>query len=252
MLEEELKQLGDNDSDSEHMKKLRNELDELYSLNAKGAQIRSRAKYIEEGEQNSKFFLGLEKSRQKSNIINCLSVGENDVTKDEDILDAAAKFYDELYKSKCISDNIIDECMNDVDIMSTLTKEESNTLDGKILYQECESVVKKLAPNKSPGLDGISNEFYKTFRSDIGKLIVDSFNESYEKRELTESQRTAVIALLYKKGDAKLLKNYRPISLTNSDYKILAFCLANRLQSVIKNIIHPSQVSYNMMDRLSL
>ncbi len=198
---------------------------------------------MEEGELNSKFFLGLEKSRQKGNTISYLS-GDKDVTNDEDILNAAATFYDELYKSKCISDNIIEEYLNNVDITSTLSEEESNTLEGKIKYKECEIVVKKWALNKSPGLDGISNEFYKKFWSDIGKLIVDSFNESYEKKELTESQRTAVIALLYKKGDAQLLKNYRPISLTNCDYKILAFCLANRLQNVIKSIIHPGQVSY--------
>ena len=41
-----------------------------------------------------------------------------------------------------------------------------------------------------------------------------------------------------------MLANYRPISLTNVDYKILAFVLANRLQTVIKSIVNPAQVAY--------
>ena len=61
---------------------------------------------------------------------------------------------------------------------------------------------------------------------------------------MSESQRIAVITLIFKKGDARLLANYRPISLTNTDYKILAFCLANRLQKVIKKIISSDQVAY--------
>ena len=67
--------------------------------------------------------------------------------------------------------------------------------------------------------------------NDIWVLPPD-YNEPYDDGQLSESQRTAIISLIFKKGDAKLLKNYRPISLTNWDYKIIAFCLANQIQSV--------------------
>jgi hypothetical protein len=50
---------------------------------------------------------------------------------------------------------------------------------------------------------------------------------------MTFSQRLAIISLIYKKGEKSLLKNYRPISLTNTDYKIIAFLFARRLQKVI-------------------
>ena len=43
---------------------IESELENLYASEAKGAQVRSRVKWIEEGEKNTKFFLGLEKSRQ--------------------------------------------------------------------------------------------------------------------------------------------------------------------------------------------
>ena len=69
-------------------------------------------------------------------------------------------------------------------------------------------------------------------------------NESYQNNELPYTLRKALIALLYKKGDDTLLKNYRPISLTNYDYKILCFVLANRFQRVLGKIIHEDQTGY--------
>ena len=52
--------------------------------------------------------------------------------------------------------------------------------------------------------------------------------------------------MLIPKGtnDKRELKNWRPISLLNVDYKILAKVLANRLQKVISRIISPDQVGY--------
>ena len=64
------------------------------------------------------------------------------------------------------------------------------------------------------------------------------------KGELTNSQRKAVTTMIFKNGDRKQLKNYRPISLTNADYKILAFVLAQRLQKIVPSIIDTDQSGY--------
>ena len=153
-------------------------------------------------------------------------------------------FYSDLYKSKSILNEHIDSYFKNICIEKTLSIEERELIEGKISYVECTKVVNSLKLNKSPGLDGLPSEFYKKFWPKLCNLIVDSFNESYDDGILCESQRKAVITLIFKKGDAELLLNYRPISVTCADYKILAFCLANRLQSVIKSIVSSSQVSY--------
>ena len=62
--------------------------------------------------------------------------------------------------------------------------------------------------------------------------------------KLSFSHREAIISLIFKKGDRSELKNYRPISLTNADYNILAFVLANRLHKNLEKLISPEQTAY--------
>ena len=53
------------------------------------------------------------------------------------------------------------------------------------------------------------------------------------------------ITLLAKSGsDRQLLKNRRPISLLNIDYKIASNVLANRMKTVLPTLIHQDQVGY--------
>ena len=65
---------------------------------------------------------------------------------------------------------------------------------------------------------------------------------------LLVSCRRAVITLLPKKGDLLDIANWRPVSLLNIDYKIFAKVLANRLKSVIGNVVHTDQ-SYTVPER---
>ena len=95
--------------------------------------------------------------------------------------------------------------------------------------------------NKSPGLDGISVEFYQKFWPLIRNLMLDVFNDSYKNDLVPVSQRVSVFTLIFKKEDDQDLVNYRPISLTNVDYRIMAFVLAARLQLVMDSIINQDQ-----------
>ncbi len=93
-------------------------------------------------------------------------------------------------------------------------------------------------------MDGLTPEFYKHFWPKLKPLYLKMINATYQKGELPYTLRKALLALLFKKGDEKMLKNYRPISLTNCDYKILCFVLANRLQKVLSDLIHEDQTGY--------
>ena len=84
------------------------------------------------------------------------------------------------------------------------------------------------------------------FWSRIGHPVISSFESAFKNGKLSSSQCKAVIILIHIGNELARsdLKNWRPISLTNSDYKLLAKCLAIRLRSVIGEIISEDQVGY--------
>ena len=59
----------------------------------------------------------------------------------------------------------------------------------------------RMKRNKSPGLDGITTEFYQEFWPLIGNLLVDVFNHSHDTGNLPDSLRKSVMSLIYKKDD---------------------------------------------------
>ena len=79
----------------------------------------------------------------------------------------------------------------------------------------------------------------------LGDILIDALNEAYDKGELATSQKQGVITLIEKEGkDTLNIKNYRPITLLNVDYKILSKVLAKRIKEVLNEIIHHDQVGY--------
>ena len=86
--------------------------------------------------------------------------------------------------------------------------------------------------DKSPGNDGITKEFYELFWDDIKNLLSDPINNSFSFRscELSTSQKQAVIKLIEKKTDRRLIKNWRPISLLKIDTKLISKVIAIRLK----------------------
>ncbi len=128
---------------------------------------------------------------------------------------------------------------------NTLSDIERQSCDIDITVEECSISLAELNNNKSPGSDGFTTEFYKFFWPDIKQHVYNSFQYSFQSGILSNNQREAILSLLPKPNkDLRFLKNWRPISLLNTDYKILTKLLANRLQNVIHNIVSEDQSGY--------
>ena len=87
--------------------------------------------------------------------------------------------------------------------------------------------------------------FTNFFWPDLGTYVVNSLNEAFDKGELSVTQKQGIITQL-PKGDKprEFLKNWRPISLLNVDYKLLAGTMANRMKKVLPNIINQEQKGF--------
>ena len=105
--------------------------------------------------------------------------------------------------------------------------------------------MRNLSNNKSPGCDGFPSDFYKFFWIDVRELVFDSFLYTYDSKRLSIDQRRGILSIIPKKDkDIRYLKNWRPLSLLNTDYKILTKVLANRLQQVLDEIVSHDQTGY--------
>ena len=120
--------------------------------------------------------------------------------------------------------------------------------DRPFTLEELDVAVTQLSHNKSPGLDGLTSEFYQFFWPALKNYILSVFNNSILSGSMPVSYRRAIITLLPKKGDLLDIANWRPVSLLNTDYKIYAKVVTNRLKHFIDQVVHRDQ-SYSVPGR---
>ena len=211
---------------------------------ADGVFIRSRAKFIEDNEKSTKYFLQLEKRNNRTKSIRTLITENGSITDPQKILDEQRLFYKNLY-TKSSRDKCDKDCSFFNANIPQLDEIDKNNCEKLITIEECGIALQSLPNNKAPGSDGFNTEFFKFFWTDIKHLVFDSFAFSFKSEMLSIDQKRALLTLLPKPGkDLRYLKNWRPLSLLNTDYKILTKLLSIRLQKVIPNLVSEDQVGY--------
>ena len=126
-------------------------------------------------------------------------------------------------------------------VRARLSEGDKESCEGEIGAGEIESAMEGLGRNKGPGIDGITGEFYREFRQKLVPVLERLFREIEETGEMTESMTMGLVSIICKKGDRDRLENYRPLSMLNKDYKILARVLANRIKGVIGTVVGNTQ-----------
>lgn len=123
-----------------------------------------------------------------------------------------------------------------------LSQAEQEEIDADIELSDIEYAIKGMKNGKSPGNNGYPD---KIFWHDIKHLLLASFKQSFIAGHLTVHQKQGVLTLLPKKGkDLRMLKNWRPISLLNTDYKILSTCIANKLKPHLPKLVSEDQTGF--------
>ena len=230
------------------------ELEHIHEVKGREAMFRSKMKWFELGEKPTKYFFNLEKKNYEKKLIREVELENGEIISDPVQVNKGIRdFYQNMYTSKTNGNNStsvhehnqkIDGFTEGLNIPQ-LNEEEQESLEKDLTLEELKDALASFADNKSPGEDGFTKEFYQTFFDLIGKDLLNSYNDSFHKGSLSISQKRGSITLI-PKGDVNLtdLKNWRPITLLNVDYKILSKVLAKRMELLLPKLIHTDQTGF--------
>ncbi|GJR87200.1 RNA-directed DNA polymerase, eukaryota [Tanacetum coccineum] len=217
---------------------LLNELRELNTMNAIEISQKAKIRWSIEGDENSKYFHGIlnKKSSQlaiRGTLANGEWISEPHRVKNECF----------TYFKKQFSPTQTPSISFDFTFPNRLSSDQVEDLECTVTYDEVKMAVWDCGTNKSPGPDGFSFEFYRkywaTIDEDVFQAVRDFFNGHFPR-----GCNSSFIALIPKIQDAKFVKDFRPISLIGSVYKIIAKILANRLCLVLPYLISDVQSAF--------
>ena len=173
---------------------------------------------------------------------------------DQDRADHVVNFYKSIYSQAPANIMSLEEGLDPATMASIpkLSQQHCDTLTAPITNKEITDIIKSLGSGKAPGLDGIPNDLLKNTADLYINLINHSFNDVLSGHSVFPSHfKSAKIVLIPKKSNPKSVKNWRPISLGSSLYKIYSKVLAKRISKVLPAIIGTEQKAYTSIFNIS-
>ena len=103
----------------------------------------------------------------------------------------------------------------------------------------------KSTKDSAPGPDGIPYSYLKFFWQDYGPLLLEAWKFSLVTGSLPQSHKVSYLKLIPKPGkDSRKISNLRPITLSNTDHKLITKSYSRRLTEVAAAVISQEQTAY--------
>lgn len=205
-----------------------------------------RQKVFEHGDKCGRMLAYLSRDMQTPPVITELMTPTgNLVQSPPDVLKCFVDYYRDLYSSHSTTTYLEAKSYLGTIPLPNLTPEQCSLLERPISCEEVQDAIASLKNGKSPGPDGLPGEFYKKFSEFLAPQLHDVFLKAKEIGSLPPSAYEATIIVIPKPGkDPNFCESYRPISLLQSDVKILAKILTTRLKQVILSLVHHDQTGF--------
>lgn len=225
---------------------LKYKLNKILSDKISRAFTFTKQKYFEFGDKPHKLLARQLRKLENDRTIHKIKSGAGiALTSHSDINDRFKQFYETLYTSEHNASPDATQLFLDGCNLPSLTAEECEVLNADISCEELLATIKSLNNGKSPGPDGLGNEIYKMFGGLLAPYLCKLYTRSYDDGTLPQTLMEATVTLLLKKGkDPEEVGSYRPISLLNTDQKLLAKTLAKRLNAFMGKLIHQDQTGF--------
>ena len=210
-------------------------------LKAKDALLaqRSRSRWIKEGDANSKFFHKCINLRKQRNSIKVLKENDGWATSPFEVRRKVVNYFTNHF-----AEDRWERPRLDGVAFKRLTDGENRLLVAPFSLIEIEEVVRENDGGKSPGSDGYNFAFVKEFWYLIKNEVRIMFDQFHANEVLPKSMLAFFVTLIPKVSSPLELKDFRPISLLGSLYKLLAKVLARRLAGIMNSIISSSQSTF--------
>ena len=227
---------------------LMHKLDDLRQLKRNlvdkvGTRLEQKAarKWYNEGELSNKYFFNLLNRKNNDDITTLLDENGVDINDPVLIETKIQEFYKNLYES--VEDGVEDNA-NLFRNIDRVQDDEAAQLMEALTIEELTTTLKSCA-DSSPGPDGIPYSFLKHFWTEFAPVLLESWNYSMTINELPPSHKVSHLRLIPKVGkDPRIIANLRPITLSNTDHKLITKTLARRLTNVLAGSIGEEQTAY--------
>ena len=218
---------------------IKHELKKISNQRINGQKIRGKILQIDnEEEQNTNFFKMEALHGERKQLSELVTENGTQLRTKEEILEEVHNFYRQLWGTKKSINLDHQDQYLDSAFQETEPKIEGHTT---LTMEEIEKSRDEQNKNGSPGIDGTTPRFYIWAWEIIKQDLHEVLNNCYLEKQMSESMKTAIVTLIPKKGNTKEIKNWRPVSLLTTDYKILAKIITKRLQEDIKDKISMEQ-----------
>eukprot|EP00253_Pinus_taeda_P015506 PITA_15506 len=205
---------------------------------------KSRAIWLKAGDENTKFFHNYAKGRKSVNTIWKLKdQNGREASSFEDLSRMGKAHFQNLFTAQ--GGITLAEIIRTTQCFPRFVEEEeAGRLSEVVSKEEVEHVIKSMAKDKSPGPDGWTIELFTHFFESIGDELTEVVDESRRKGEIHLPFNATFIALIPKKEDPDSFEDFRPISLCNCIYKIIAKIIALRLKPILSKNISSEQFGF--------
>ncbi|GJW12197.1 RNA-directed DNA polymerase, eukaryota [Tanacetum coccineum] len=215
---------------------------QLHDINDKEASDRfqkSKVRWAIEGDENSSFFHGIINKKRSQLAIRGILVDGSWQSDPQVVKEVFRNHFAARFKKP----NSIGPKIN-YSFPNRLSQEQVLDLEREVSSDEIRLAVWSCGDNKSPGPDGFTFEFFKKYWGFIGSDFCDAVEHFFTSGAFSKGCNSSFIALIPKVMDAKLVSDFRPISLIGCVYKVVTKILANRLSMVISNIVSNTQSAF--------
>jgi hypothetical protein len=202
---------------------------------------RGRVNWLKHGDQNTAFFHRFATGRRKRNFIKYLKNEDGDIIEDHDqVMGIARDYFQTLFTAE-VQDpdpNVLNK------VLPSVTPEMNEKLLAPYSRDEVKKALFNIGDLKAPGPDGLHAVFYKRFWHIIGEDLTDEVLQAANSRVIPEGWNNTTVVLIPKVENPDLITQFRPISLCNVVYKVIAKLIAHRLKYILPEIISTTQSAF--------